>query len=241
MRRYCLHRLFAPYLLHRTSRPRLSDPDASSSHVPSEYSETERQIFGAALREFARKGKDGTRMQSIADAAGINKAMLHYYFRSKDQLYADVFDHTVHRFMASFGESLQDAPTFEETLRAFIEGYISFVQRNEAAMRLMITENLSGGTLLAEHLQQMKRQPGTPPEVMIRRIEDAAAAGTIRSVDPHHTMLSVISTCLFFFAMRPTVQFIHPDASDWNTFVADRADHIFDLVYHGLAPRPAGS
>ncbi len=45
---------------------------------PASYTETEERIFEAALHVFARKGKDGARMQEIADAAGINKAMLHY-------------------------------------------------------------------------------------------------------------------------------------------------------------------
>ncbi len=78
--------------------------------APDAYSDTERQIFDAALQVFARKGKDGARMQAIADRADINKAMLHYYFRSKDKLYEQVFAFTMRRFMASFGASLREAP-----------------------------------------------------------------------------------------------------------------------------------
>lgn len=174
-------------------------------------------------------------MQSIADAAGINKAMLHYYFRGKESLYEEVFAYTMQRFMASFGASLQEAPTFAGTLRAFIEGYVSFVRQNEDAMRLMVTENLSGGTLLGQHVKRMKDQSGTPPQVMSDRIESAAASGEIRDVDPRHTLLSIISTCIFFFVMKPTVQILHPDAEDWDTFVTERTDHLFDLIYRGLA------
>ena len=53
-------------------------------------SNTEEQIFDAALTIFSRKGKDGARMQEIAEEAGMNKALLHYYFRSKDRLYEAV-------------------------------------------------------------------------------------------------------------------------------------------------------
>ena len=211
-------------------------PDAADPLT--DYSETERDIFDAALRVFAREGRRGARMQAIADAADINKAMLHYYFRDKETLYEEVFAYTMQQFMASFGESLKEAPTFEETLRVFIDGYVEFVRSDEAAMRLMVQENLAGGTLLGEHLREAKQSGNAPPKILIDTIEAAADAGEIRSVDPHHTVLSVVSTCLFFFVARPTVQIIHPDATeDWNAFVEDRKEHLFDLIYHGLAPR----
>jgi TetR/AcrR family transcriptional regulator len=213
-------------------------PDAPL-HSPDAYSDTERQIFDAALEIFARKGKDGARMQAIADRADINKAMLHYYFRSKDQLYEQVFGFTMRRFMASFGESLREAPTFAETLRAFIDGYIAFIRDNEHAMRLMLNENLAGGSALGRHLQRIDASDAAPPpKVLVERIEVAIEAGEIRPVDPQHTVLSVISMCIFFFAAAPTVRVIHPDASaDWNAFVDARKEHVFDLIYHGLAPR----
>jgi len=201
------------------------------------YSETERAIFDAALEIFARDGRHGARMQAIADAAGINKAMLHYYFCDKATLYEEVFAFTMRRFMASFGASLTDAPTFAETLRVFIDGYVEFVRSNEAAMRLMVHENLAGGRLLGEHLRDAAESGKAPPKILVDTIADAVEAGEIRSVDPQHTVLSVISTCLFFFVARPTVEIIHPAAdADWDAFVEDRKEHLFDLIYHGLAP-----
>jgi TetR/AcrR family transcriptional regulator len=210
-------------------------PDAADSLA--DYSDTEQDIFDAALRVFARDGKRGARMQEIANAAGINKAMLHYYFRDKETLYEEVFGFTMQRFMASFGESLKKAPTFEETLRAFIDGYVDFVRANENAMRLMVNENLTGGSLLGTHLREATRAGDAPPKILVETIASAAEAGEIRAVDPNHTVLSVISTCLFFFVARPTVQIMHPSAEDdWDAFVETRKDHLFDLIYHGLAP-----
>ncbi|WP_233993740.1 TetR/AcrR family transcriptional regulator [Salinibacter altiplanensis] len=204
----------------------------------SEYSETERQIFDAALHVFAREGRHGARMQAIADAADINKAMLHYYFEDKETLYEEVFTYTVERFMASFGASLREASTFENTLRAFIDGYIEFVRSDEAAMRLMIQENLAGGDLLGAHLREATNAGDAPPQILVETIASAVDAGEIRAVDPQHTVLSVVSSCLFFFVARPTVQIMHPAAEDdWGAFVEARKDHLFDLIYHGLAPR----
>lgn len=210
--------------------------DASGSLF--DYSDTERQIFDAALQVFAREGRHGARMQTIADTADINKAMLHYYFRDKETLYEEVFAYTMHKFMSSFDASLKDAPTFEETLRVFIDGYVDFVRSNEAAMRLMVQENLAGGSPLGEYLRDATDADDAPPRILVQTIASAVSAGEIRAVDPHHTVLSVISTCLFFFVARPTVEIMHPDADDdWGAFVEDRKEHLFDLIYHGLAPR----
>jgi TetR/AcrR family transcriptional regulator len=211
-------------------------PDVPDPH--SEYSDTERQIFDAALQVFAQEGRHGARMQAIADAADINKAMLHYYFRDKETLYEEVFGYTTRQFMASFDASLKEAPTFEETLRVFIDGYVDFVQSNEACMRLMVQENLAGGTLLGEHIREATQSGHAPPKILVETIASAAEAGEIRPVDPDHTVLSVISTCLYAFVAQPTVQIMHPPAEDdWEAFVEARKDHVFDLIYHGLAPR----
>ena len=219
------------------------DGAAPDGAAPSDgYTDTERQIFDAALAVFARKGKDGARMQAIADAADINKAMLHYYFRSKDRLYREVFAYTMRRFMASFGASLREAPTFAETLRAFIDGYVRFVRANQDAMRLMVSENLTGGALISEHMRSLKDDPDAPPQVMTRTVEAAVEAGEIRPVCPHHTMLTIVSGCLFPFIAAPTVRLMHPEAAaDWDAFVAARTDHLFDLMYHGLKPAAAPS
>lgn len=203
----------------------------------SDYSETERRIFTAALRIFARKGKDGARMQEIADEAEINKAMLHYYFSGKESLYREVFAFTMARFAASFDIRLEAIPTFEETLRTFIEGYVSFVKENQDAMRLMVNENLTGGSLVGEHLDELRAHRAAPPQVMVEQIERAVQTGEIREVDPHHTILSIISTCIFFFVARPTCEIMHPDGGDWEAFVEDRTEHLYRLIYEGLAPR----
>jgi TetR/AcrR family transcriptional regulator len=210
-------------------------PDSAN---PSDaYSDTERAIFDAALQVFAREGRNGARMQTIADAADINKAMLHYYFRDKETLYEEVITYTIRKFMSSFDAALKEAPTFEETLRVFIEGYVDFVRSNEDAMLLMVQDNLAGGSPLSEYLRDAPEAEDAPPHILVETIASGVAASEIRPVDPHQTALSVISTCLFFFVARPTVETMHPDAAeDWGAFVEDRKEHLFDLIYHGLAP-----
>ena len=104
--------------------------------------DTDERILEAALSEFAHKGKDGARTQRIADAAGINKAMLHYYYRTKERLYEAAFDFVFQRLLASFGRSVEEADSFAVMLERFIDGYISFVRRSPVIARFLVAENL---------------------------------------------------------------------------------------------------
>lgn len=206
------------------------------------YTETEARIFEAALHVFSVKGKEGARMQEIADRAAINKAMLHYYFRSKDRLYDEVFGYVFACFMDALGETLRATERFEDTLRTFIDGYVDFVGDNLEVVRLMVNENLAGGDAMGRHLKRIEETSSVaPPRLFVERMEQAVRQGEVRPVDPHHTLLTVISGCIFFFISFPTVRIMHPEAADRAAFIAARKAHLFDLLYCGLRAEPVAS
>jgi len=197
--------------------------------------DTESRIFAAALRVFAQKGRDGARMQDIADQAAINRALLHYYFRTKDQLYRACFAHLFDQYVDSFPASLPTDGTLAETLRAFIDRYIDYIRDHTDMARLVLNENLSGGTLLGEHLHQAFATHGSPQQRMEHAIRRAIDVGEIRPVDPKQLVLTIISSCVFVFLMAPTVKMMNPAArDDFAGFVEARKAHLFEVVYHGL-------
>lgn len=203
------------------------------------YTEAEERIFEAALQAFARKGKDGARMQEIADAAQINKAMLHYYFRSKDKLYAAVFAYVFQHFFAGIGAAVEEAESFEAVLRTFITGYIDFLKDHQDVVRLMVNENLSGGEAVVQQVSTLKSADGNPVRALITRIAQATKTGEIRPVDPFQTALTVLSSCIFFFIVYPTMREMNPGvARDRDGFLEERKAHLIDLLVHGLHPRP---
>lgn len=200
--------------------------------------ETEERIFESALEVFSQKGKDGARMQEIADLAGINKAMLHYYFRSKEQLYEKVFDYVFVRYIQSVSDAFSEQDSFEATLRSFINAYIDNIEENPHVMRLMINENLSGGHYLKDfHMRNSHRKDGSAPGRLLSRLQEAVDAGEIRAIDPFHTLVSTISLCIFFFLTLPMQAMMDPRAKNRKKYIAKRKDHIFELVYRGLEPR----
>ncbi|MDT8436204.1 MAG: TetR family transcriptional regulator [Gemmatimonadota bacterium] len=215
---------------------------AASADGRADGQATEARIFDAALHVFARKGRDGARMQEIADEAGIHRGLLHYYFRSKDRLYREVFTYLFRQFMASIEATLEPGLPFPEMLRRFIEHYIDYLRDRQDMLRLMVNENVSGGTLIGEHLARAFATEGSPQQRMEESIRGAADRGEIRSVDPRQTILSIVSACGFFLIMKPTVRALNPEArDDFDAFVESRKRHVYELVFEGLRPREAST
>ena len=91
---------------------------------------TEEKIFEAATDVFVDKGMDGARMQDIANHAGINKALLHYYYRTKDQLFNAVFEMIAKKIFKKFAPVFDENLTLEEKIRFFFKEHISFLTKS---------------------------------------------------------------------------------------------------------------
>uniref|UniRef100_A4SEG4 Transcriptional regulator, TetR family n=1 Tax=Chlorobium phaeovibrioides (strain DSM 265 / 1930) TaxID=290318 RepID=A4SEG4_CHLPM len=92
--------------------------------------ETERRILQSAEKVFYRQGYDGARMQEIADEAGINKALLHYYFRSKERLFDAVFSDAVMRLVPPVFAVMNSNSPLMDKVRAFVDAYFNTVVNN---------------------------------------------------------------------------------------------------------------
>ncbi len=102
--------------------------------------QTEEKIFEAATDVFVEKGMDGARMQDIATHAGINKALLHYYFRTKDQLFSMVFEKIAKRMFSKFAPVFDENLTLEEKIRFFFNEHISFMKDNPRLPGFILNE-----------------------------------------------------------------------------------------------------
>lgn len=101
---------------------------------------TEEKIFEAATEVFIEKGMDGARMQDIADHAGINKSLLHYYFRSKDRLFNAVFEKIVLKMAEKFAPVFDEDLSFEDKIRFFFNEHIAFLRKNPRLPLFLLIE-----------------------------------------------------------------------------------------------------
>jgi TetR/AcrR family transcriptional regulator len=102
--------------------------------------QTEEKIFEAATDVFVEKGMDGARMQDIATHAGINKALLHYYYRTKDQLFNAVFEMIAKKIFKKFAPVFDENLSLEEKIRFFFKEHISFLQANPRLPGFLLNE-----------------------------------------------------------------------------------------------------
>jgi TetR/AcrR family transcriptional regulator len=101
---------------------------------------TEDKIFEAATEVFVAKGMDGARMQDIATHAGINKALLHYYYRSKERLFNAVFEKIAGKMFRKFAPVLDKSLCLEDKIRFFFKEHITFLQENPRLPSFVLNE-----------------------------------------------------------------------------------------------------
>lgn len=200
------------------------------------YSDTERKILQAASDIFLQKGRDGARMQEIAERAGINKALLHYYFRSKEKLYQTVRNFTLRRFMENLLEAIEDTHDFHVFLRNFINNYIDYLAENEQVLRFMLWELQEGGQQIVQLMQATFREHGFTQPPFIPVIRTAIARGQIRRVDPVQFIISVIGMCVYPFIARSILENIFDIDIQDKKFLQRRKKEIYELTYSSLTP-----
>lgn len=102
--------------------------------------QTEEKIFESATAVFIEKGMDGARMQDIANHAGINKSLLHYYYRTKERLFNAVFEKITGQLFRKFAPVLDENLSLEEKIRFFFREHITFLQKNPRLPSFFLNE-----------------------------------------------------------------------------------------------------
>jgi len=189
---------------------------------------TEEKIYEAARRIFILKGMDGTRMQEIADEAGMNKALLHYYFRSKENLFKAVFKDTFSKFFNKVRETLISDGTTSDKLTAFIEYYVDLIQANPYVPQFIINE-------INRDPQVMKSQmfeSGIEPQNIIELLTKGKGSEKLSKMDPRHIVVSLLGMLIFPFAGRPLLQMVYfnDDPEAYNQFLSERKEVVKNMI-----------
>jgi len=157
----------------------------------------------AARNVFIRKGLDGARMQDIADEAGINKALLHYYFRTKDKLFEMIFMETVGKIFPRFEMILLSDMDFFEKIRLIVSSYIEVIIHNPYLPLFVLNEMNKNPEFGIVDFFKVQR-----PVVIHRFMEDIekeVSKGTIKAVSPAHLLVNMMSMCIFPFVAKPVI------------------------------------
>lgn len=194
---------------------------------------TEKIILEAARQIFIRKGFDGARMQEIADEANINKALLHYYFRSKDKLFMAIFVDVIQAFISSSVKFIQDpGQSVFDKIRLFVEKYISLIQENPYLPGFILNElNQRPGRLVG-----VFKSSGLKLDYFYSQIEKEVKEGKIEPVEPEHLLVNMISMCIFPFVGKPMINTIILSYSekDFNLFMEERKRTVPEFIINSI-------
>ncbi|MDH5599234.1 MAG: TetR/AcrR family transcriptional regulator [Cyclobacteriaceae bacterium] len=194
--------------------------------------ETEFIILEAARKIFMKKGMHGARMQEIADEAGINKALLHYYYRNKEQLFMKIFKETFYKFFPEVLVVLDSEVSFESKIKLFVRAYIDMLIDNPFIPVFIINEIHNKPEILSDMTGKMSKL--TESKFFVQ-LNEKINSGKIKPIKPIHLLINMLSLSVFPFVASPMIRgvFSMTDA-DMKNFYEERKELIPALIINSL-------
>lgn len=165
---------------------------------------TEAKLLAAAKKVFTTKGLAGARMQDIADEAGVNKAMLHYYFRDKDKLFEMIFLEEAEKFFPKINKIFESEVSLFEKIEQFVNEYIDEMLENPYLPWFILNELNRDADQFLSKIWDMKHRPN--PTKLLQQIEREVKKGTIKRITPIHLLINLLSMTIFPFVARPMLE-----------------------------------
>jgi len=198
---------------------------------------TEQKILDAAKDVFQQKGLTGARMQEIADKAGINKALLHYYYRTKDKLFEKVFDIAFSIFVPKVKEMISgDAPIFEK-VEFFVENYINLLHKHPYIPGFVISElNRNPEILINIFEKNVGLQKNDVIQKLDKQIIDEVEKGIIKPISAQNLITNIVSLCIFPIVAKPVLKGVlfNNDDKEYKTFLNQRKEFVKEYLINSI-------
>jgi AcrR family transcriptional regulator len=194
---------------------------------------TETRIFEAATEVFTEKGMDGARMQDIADRAGINQSLLHYYFRTKDRLFNAVFEKVAGEMIRRFSPVLDEHLSLEEKIRFFYSNHLELLKQNPRLPGFLLNE-------INRHPDRLRKlMTGLDIKGLWDTLEEQHRAEFEQYGITHdhipQLMSTIVAISVFPFAAKGLFSAILEKMGyDFNDYIEKRKQYAADFVMSAL-------
>src|SRR5688500_39698 len=209
---------------------------------PSRDGETEQRILDAAKVVFIRHGTAGARMQEIADEAGVNQALLHYYFRSKERLSEAVFRETAGRMFPAIIQIIGSDSPVEAKIDRIVDTYLTNMTRMPFLPGYVISElhhhperipqllgAIAGGDLTSAFRPAIEK--------LDKQLAAEFRAGRLRRISATQLVVNVLALCIFPFAARPMLRAaLGLDDEAFGKFIEKRRKELPVFIHGALQP-----
>ncbi len=196
---------------------------------------TEQSILQAAEQEFLDKGYALSKTTNIAKAAGVNHAMLHYYFRTKENLFNMVFQKKVTTLAGSFANIFEHDLPFFEKLKLGIETHFDVIAENPKLPFFIFNEILTNDERKKTFFRMLMPSAAGILRKLSAAIEEEVAKGTIHPVQPIDLLLNIVSLNVFIFAASPLIAELSGNNEEqYQAFLQQRKKNNVELVLNQL-------
>jgi TetR/AcrR family transcriptional regulator len=194
---------------------------------------TEEKIFESATDVFIEKGMDGARMQDIADHAGINKSLLHYYYRTKERLFNAVFEKIAGQMFKRFTPVFDENLSIEEKIRFFFREHITFMQKNPRLPAFFLNELNRNPARIKKLLQRIDiKKLWTTLEAQHK--EELEKYNITKENIPQ-LMTSIAAMSVFPFVGKAIISvFMEKMGYDFDVYIEKRKEYAADFVIKAI-------
>jgi TetR/AcrR family transcriptional regulator len=198
----------------------------------------EKTILRVAEKLFLKNGFSGTSTTEIAKEVGCNQALIHYYFRTKENLFNSIFEQKFKKFFQEiFVLNDQKPQTFTDKLKQLIEAHFDLISENPKLPLLIINEL----SRKKEHVNSMREKLQNIPEKLLSELNTGLAieiaAGRIRSIELRDLIISILSLNISLFLLMPIVEELLPlNGEEKIKLIAHRRKEHVDIILNNLKP-----
>ena len=198
---------------------------------------SEELILNSALKVFTRRGFAAARMEEIAKEAGINRALLHYYFRDKETMFNLIFETQFKEFFSGIGTILNTNKPLLDKIREIVSHEIDVLTRHPDLPRFIITEV----ALQPERLIQYGQKMGiTPRQILLifnQQVEDEVRQGKIIQIEGRQLLMNIMSLCVYPFAAKPIIKtMMQMDENTFDHMMQKRKDGVYQFIINAITP-----
>jgi len=196
-------------------------------------------ILDAAMEEFALHGIAGARTDAIARAAGVNKALLYYYFKDKEAVYQAVLDHVFTGLRDTVVPRLEGDLSPRDKVLDYLGAYFDYIAANPRFPRVVQGEWIRSGS---DRIGQMKQVAQTYFRPIYQKLgevlREGIASGEFRPIDPMHFVPSMVAVILFYFSAAPVMKTLLKIDPLSPEQIAVRRAFVIDFISAALLTRP---
>jgi len=194
-----------------------------------ENQQTEQLIKDTAKNIFFKKGLLSATTQEIADEAGVNRALIHYYFRSREQLIETILDDAINETRGKIYAIFESNEPFKEKISKYLDIFIDRDVEYPYIQNFVITEMTRNPEKMKEHSSRKKNYM---QKLILPQLRHEMELGRIPKIDAEHFMVNMMSLCSYPLIAKPFIQDVFSfDTKDYKAFLKERKKVIYRVLF----------